>query len=287
MKNNWDNEEETNRSVSMAVLFAAGTLLAGVTGAEEVFLNNGVTAHRGNAAEYPENTMAAFESALKLGADWIELDVYQTKDGKLAVIHDADTARVGDHAVKVAEVTYEELASVDVAHAFRQKHELTIEACVPERVPLLEEVLELVKSQRRTRVSIQPKQPIVDEVVALVKRMKAEPWVGFNDGDLNKMKRVKELDSSLHVFWDWSKGFDVVRDLAIAKQWGFESIVVHHEALTEEVVKAIKDAGCEPGAWTVNARERMRQLKNMGVFRFYTDCPGRALEVKGVPPLQE
>ncbi|MEA3366311.1 MAG: glycerophosphodiester phosphodiesterase family protein [Candidatus Hydrogenedentes bacterium] len=271
----------------MTLLFIAGTFLGAPAAAEEHFLNNGVTAHRGNAAQFPENTMPAFESALKLGADWIELDIYRTKDGKLVIIHDADTARVGERTVKVADVTYEQLAKVDVAHAFRQDHELTVEACPPHRAPLLEEVLELIKSQHRTRVSIQPKQAIVDEAVALVKRMKAELWVGFNDGDLNKMKRVKELDCSLHVFWDWSKDFDLARDLRSAEEWGFESIVVHHEAVTDEVVKAIKDAGFELGAWTVNDADRMRQLHDMGIYRFYTDYPGLALEVKGVAPRGE
>ena len=57
-------------------------------------MNNGVTAHRGNAGEFPENTMPAFESALKLGADWIELDVHQTTDGVIVVTHDADLKRI-------------------------------------------------------------------------------------------------------------------------------------------------------------------------------------------------
>jgi len=268
----------SERILPLIALTMAGAMCLG---AGEGFLNNGVTAHRGNAAEYPENTLPAFESALALGVDWIELDIYRTKDGALAVIHDADTARVGDRTVSVAEATYEELARVDVAHAFRVKHGLSAEACPPQRAPLLEEVLDRVMAQRRTRVSIQPKQPIVDEAVALVKRMKAEAWVGFNDGDLNKMKRVKALEPSLPVFWDWSGGFDLARDLLIARQCGFESIVVHHEALTEDVVKAITDAGFEPGAWTVNDAARMRRLRAMGVYRLYTDYPRCGLELNG------
>ena len=51
------------------------------------FLNNGVTAHRGNSSAYPENTIPSFENALEVGADWIELDVRKTKDGRLVVIH--------------------------------------------------------------------------------------------------------------------------------------------------------------------------------------------------------
>lgn len=266
--------------MSWLVLAMAGAAFFSAPATGEGFLLNGVTAHRGNSGEYPENTLPAFESALALGADWIELDIYRTKDGKLAVLHDADTERVGDHSVRVAEATYAELARVDVAHAFRTKHGLSVEACPPQRAPLLEEVLARVMTQRHTRVSIQPKQHIVDDAIALVKQMKAEAWVGFNDGDLNKMRRVKELDPSLPVFWDWSSGFDLERDLAIAREWGFEAIVVYHEAITEAVVKAIADAGFEPGAWTVNDAERMRNLRDLGVYRFYTDYPRRGFDVK-------
>ena len=47
------------------------------------FLANGVTAHRGNSGEFPENTLPAFKSGIEAGADWIELDIFRTKDGKL------------------------------------------------------------------------------------------------------------------------------------------------------------------------------------------------------------
>ena len=270
--------------MSISALVSVGVCVMTASNGADIpkFLQNGVTAHRGNAGQFPENTMAAFESALKLGADWIELDIFRTKDGKIAVIHDADTARVGDRTVTVAEVAYEELAQVDVAHAFRQKRGLSVAECPPQRAPLLEEVLALIKTQHRTRVSIQPKEAIVDEAVALVKRMNAAAWVGFNDGDLSKMKRVKELEPSLHVFWDWSGEFELARDIPIAKESGFESIVVYHEALTEEVVRAITDAGFEPGAWTVNDPERMAHLQKLGIFRFYTDYPLRALREKGL-----
>src|SRR5690554_4353846 len=62
----------------------------------------GVTAHRGNSWDYPENTLPAFENAIALGVDWAELDVHHTKDGKLVVIHDKATGRVGDKDLEVA-----------------------------------------------------------------------------------------------------------------------------------------------------------------------------------------
>src|SRR5690606_20964240 len=136
------------------------------------FLNNGVTAHRGNSGEHPENTIPALASGIELGADWIELDIFRTKDGKLVVIHDRTTQRVGDKSLVVPHSTYEELLAVDVATDFRNRTGKSIEQCPPQQIPLLEDVLQLVMKQDRTRASIQPKMDCVADSVALVKSLK-------------------------------------------------------------------------------------------------------------------
>ena len=254
---------------------------------ETMFLNNGVTAHRGNAGAFPENTLAAFKSALAVGADWIELDICRTKDGKLAVLHDSTTKRVGDKDLAVAEVSYAELREVDVAHAFRTENGLTVEQCPPARAPLLSEVLALIQCQRRTRLSIQPKMAAVDDAVRLVKEMGAEAWAGFNDGDLKKMRRVKELAPELHVFWDRGAPKDLDADLKTARQHGFESLVIHHKGITKEVADAIHGAGIEAGAWTVNDAAEMRRLLQCGVDRMYTDFPARLLAIRKEMGLSE
>ncbi|RYG75547.1 glycerophosphodiester phosphodiesterase, partial [bacterium] len=60
----------------------------------DTFLRNGVTAHRGASHAFPENTMRAFRGAIELGVDWVELDVFLTKDGQVVVSHDPTTGRV-------------------------------------------------------------------------------------------------------------------------------------------------------------------------------------------------
>ena len=73
-----------------------------------------VIAHRGASAYAPENTLAAFEKAFDMGADWFELDCHLIKDGKLAVIHDADLKRVANEDPRVVPLsTLEALQQVD------------------------------------------------------------------------------------------------------------------------------------------------------------------------------
>ena len=247
---------------------------------EQSFLSNGVTAHRGNSGDFPENTIPAFQSGIDVGADWIELDILRTKDGQIVVIHDRTTKRVGDQDLVVAESTFEELATVDVAADFRRRMKSTANECPPQRIPLLKDVLLLVMEQGRTRVSIQPKMACVADAVALVKELKAERWVGFNDGNLKYMAEVKRLAPDIPVFWDRGASTEIDEDIRIARQHGFESLVLHHSGVTPEKVRKIKAAGIEVGAWTINDQATMTRLVSAGVERLYTDHPRLLLTLK-------
>jgi len=131
----------------------------------------------------------------------------------------------------------------------------------------------LVMKQNRTRVSIQPKVDCVADAVALIKELKAEQWVGFNDGKLSYMAEVKRLHRDLPVFWDRGANTDINEDIRIASQHGFEALVLHYSGVTSEKVRKIKAAGIEAGAWTVNDEATMTRLLDAGVERLYTDHP--------------
>lgn len=237
----------------------------------------GVTAHRGNSWDFPENTIPAFESAIELGVDWAELDIHRTKDGKLVVVHDTTTGRVGDKDLEVASSTYEELRSVDVATEFRRVKGRTTEQVPVQHIPLLEEVIALFLQQHTTKISIQPKTDCVEQAVKLIQEMGASHLVGFNDGNLDYMTKVKQLAPEIPVFWDRPADADIERDIQIAKDRGFESLVVNHRGLSAEKIQKIHAAGLESGSWTVNDQGTMQKLLAYGVERIYTDFP-RLLE---------
>lgn len=244
------------------------------------FLANGVTAHRGDSANHPENTLAAIDSALTLGVDWIEIDIHRSSEGALVVIHDDRTGRVGDSDLVVAENTVDKLRAVDVATGFRAAHGLEPEACPPQAIPTLRQVLMRIIHQDKTRLSIQPKVDCVDEAIALIRELKAEAWVGFNDGDLEKLKRVKALAPAIPVFWDRPADFPAAEEIATAKTQGFSAIVVKAEGLNPQMLQAITAAGLESGAWTVNDEAEMKRLRALGVQRIYTDAPEILLKMK-------
>jgi glycerophosphoryl diester phosphodiesterase len=254
-------------------------LMCVVFSEQNAFKHNGVTAHRGNSSEYPENTIAAFQSALSLGVDWIELDIHKTGDNQIVVIHDAETGRVGDTNLQVCRVPFKELKSVDVAHQFRTYNNLPLADCPSASVPLLADVIRLVMEQSETRISIQPKADCVKEAVMIVKDLEAVKWIGFNDGNLRKMKQVKKHAESIPVFWDRPANTDIDKDLRIAQREAFEAIVINHNGMTKAKVEKIHQAGLQVGAWTVNDASRMESLLAVGVDRIYTDYPGLLLQL--------
>ena len=96
-------------------------------------------AHRGASSEYPENTMLAFEEAVRIGADGIELDVHKSSDGKLIVIHDEDVRRthLGNGLVK--DFTLKEIKTFKCRKKIFRDNDKAL-------IPTLNEVLELLKN---------------------------------------------------------------------------------------------------------------------------------------------
>src|SRR5438105_11174989 len=99
-----------------------------------------VIAHRGASVAEPENTLRAFELAIKQGAQMIELDLHATRDGRVVVIHDEDLRHTTNLTGRISELT---LAEVRRADAGKGEH-----------VPTLEETLDLAHTRARLYIEI-------------------------------------------------------------------------------------------------------------------------------------
>ena len=86
-------------------------------------------AHRGFSGKYPENTILAFQKAIEVGADGIELDVQLTKDGEVVIIHDETIDRTTDGKGYVVDYTYEELSKFRAAGSYLAKECKEIGGC--------------------------------------------------------------------------------------------------------------------------------------------------------------
>ena len=99
-----------------------------------------VIAHRGAAGAAPENTLASVERAIIDGADLIEIDVQETADGEVVVIHDSDLMKIGGVNLAIWDATYQQLQDIGVGSWFAPEFG-------DERVPSLQQVLELLQGE--------------------------------------------------------------------------------------------------------------------------------------------
>ncbi len=117
----------------------------------------------------------------------IELDIFRTKDGKIVVIHDRTTGRVGDRDLVVPEATYEQLLAVDVA---ADSPPPGVQRPSPSTRSRCWKTCLIRNDPEPMRVRFSPNGLRAD-AIALVRELGAERWIGFNDGNLPLMAEVK------------------------------------------------------------------------------------------------
>ena len=104
-----------------------------------------IFAHRGSKSNRPENTLAAFSEAVRVGVDGIELDVHLTKDNQVVVIHDESIDRTTNGTGLIRDMTFEEIRQYSAGSWFDTQYKF-------EKIPLLSEVLDLLKEMNFTGV---------------------------------------------------------------------------------------------------------------------------------------
>ncbi|MCC6443405.1 MAG: glycerophosphodiester phosphodiesterase [Armatimonadetes bacterium] len=228
-----------------------------------------IIAHRGDSGHCPENTLAAFRSALEIGADGIELDIHASRDGRLVVCHDATVARTTGQEGRISEMDYDEIRALDAGSRFDARF-------AGERMPLLDEVLDLALG--RGRLYIEVKEPGCEALVARLlreRRAVADSLIiSFHADCLLALKKLLP---------DAALGFLTVRpdDLARVAEMGLPAISIACRPVTADFVEAAHRQGIMVSCWTVNEPEAMGSLARFGVDSITTDFPARCLSVLG------
>ena len=123
--------------------------------------------HRGLVRHAPENTIPAFEAAVALGAS-IELDVYQTRDGELVVIHDNTVDRTTNGTGTVGDMTLAQIRKLDAGSWFHPRFQGL-------KVPTLDEAFRVIKKRQRVPITIALNMKVIsprieEKIVKLVKK---------------------------------------------------------------------------------------------------------------------
>src|SRR5690606_30839183 len=157
-----------------------------------------IVAHRGAAAQAPENTMEAFRLGVEAGADAIELDVHLTADGQLAVIHDETLDRTTDRTGRVADLTMDQVREADAGATFARPDDSGLPfAGRGLTVPILPEVLEWLPDGVGLVIEIKARAAADAVVEAVRGHPVREGRLAVISCDEAAIERVRKLDQGI------------------------------------------------------------------------------------------
>ncbi|MEU9205880.1 MULTISPECIES: glycerophosphodiester phosphodiesterase [unclassified Streptomyces] len=210
--------------------------------------------HRGVMGVEPENTLRSFIHAEQAGMDLIELDLHLSKDGALAVMHDAEVDRTTDGKGPIADKTLSELRELDAGQG--------------ERVPVFEEVLDAVRSPLQAEIKDVAAARTLAEVMRrrdLVDRVEV---ISFHDEAIAEIAQLVPGVRTALVASRW--GNDVVDR---AKAVGATRLVLNVRRITLELVERAHAEGLTVVGWVVNTQDHLRLARGLGLDGATTDFP--------------
>ncbi len=246
----------------------------GACAAEPEGPTTAVVAHRGASGDAPENTLAAVSRALELGADWIELDVRLSADGRAVLVHDADVERTSDGTGLVAELDFATLRELDVGSWFDARF-------ADERVPSVEETAALAGDAAGLMLDLK----LAGAGAAIASDLAAAGFdldrvlVGAWD-DAQLADATEHLEGATMLFiGEVPEGATDTSWIDALAEKGYEALSLSWEGVTSEVLTRAHAFGLDVHVWTVNERGDMERVVEAGVDGVITDQPALLVEV--------
>jgi glycerophosphoryl diester phosphodiesterase len=227
-----------------------------------------VVAHRGAHASAPENSLASIRKAIEMGCDYVELDVRETKDGALVLMHDRNVERMTDGAGEIAAMTLEEVQKL----RFKRGPEWS-----GERVPAFEEALEICRG--KIKVYVDNKSGPPERVMAAIEKHGMVREVVIYDS-VARLRAFKSLQPAVWIMPDHPRTRDEMT--ALLSSLKPETLDGKASDWTVEEVDTARRGGAE--VWVDNLglsdNEQGYQLSiRMEVDGIQTDHPEELLDL--------
>ena len=217
-----------------------------------------VIGHRGAAGLAPENTLASFSQAVRLGVDAVELDVHRSADGHLVVMHDERVDRTTNGKGQVAATTLAALRRLDAGGG--------------ERIPTLDEVLEAVPTRIAVNIELKGRGTAGPVARAVAGRRRPLLVSAFDHAELARFHGLCPAIPCAPLLAQWRRGV-----LDTARTLGAWSMNLANRIADAATVSAVRESGCLCLVYTVNDAERAAALRTMGVAGVFSDFPDRLL----------
>lgn len=228
-----------------------------------------IWAHRGASGHAPENTLEAFQKAIDMKADGVELDIQLTKDGEIVVCHDETIDRTSNGIGSVKDYTLAELKKFN----FNKTHPEYDHASIP----TMKEVFELIKPSPLT-INIELKtgqydyDGIEEKILALTKEEGMEDRVIYSSFNHYSIKKIQQLNPNAKTAFLYSDG---ALDMpAYGEKNGVNALHPWvYNLRYPDFMQECNQKGLEVNVWTVNTKEEVMACVQAGVHAIITNYP--------------
>lgn len=250
-----------------------------------------IIGHRGASSYAPENSLAAFQMAIDVGADGVEFDVQLAKDGVPVVLHDATLERTGLRPDRVADLTSGQLSKIDIGSWFNKKFPKKANPdFANETVPTLTQVLELLKDKKGL-IYIELKcgdtdyEPLAKAVCDVIRgshllpqiivksfKLAAIPIVRFC---LPEVQTAALFEPTIMDFLRRRKHI-----LTIAHEFGAHQISIHYSLVTRKLVELATASSMPVTIWTADDMKWKKRCTKLGIKALITNDPAKLIAIQ-------
>lgn len=238
-----------------------------------ILTNTQITAHRGYSAVAPENTLYAFEEAVGIGADYIELDVQLTADEQLVVFHDKTIDRTTDGKGELNKYTYEELQKFSVGSWFSRDGEFD-----DARIVLLSDVLETVGNDILLNIEIKNHGNVsrtAEKTVEVIEEYGIERSCYITSFSYSALKTVKKINPKIKT----GLIANVASSTSFSQLKYIDAVSLNYIFINQSIVNMAHQNGKRVFVWTVDSRSDIQHMIAMGVDNIITNRPDRVSEI--------
>ena len=237
-----------------------------------------VIAHRGASAYAPENTLSAFNLALEMGADGVELDVSLTKDGIPVVLHDDTVDRTTNGRGAVNQLTLAQVKELDASNKFEKYR--------GEKIPTLEQVLRAVAPRGTINIELKNFALKTDGIeaatLAAIENTSALDRVMVSSFNPLALRRMCQLEPRIPRGLLYSPRLPIFLRRAWLRPLAHPTAMhPHFSMITREFVAWARGKGYKINTWTVDDPNEMKRLIELGVDGIITNKPDVLRKIVG------
>ncbi|MFU0800278.1 MAG: glycerophosphodiester phosphodiesterase [Xylanivirga thermophila] len=229
-----------------------------------------IAGHRGSITDAPENSLPAIMNALEKGANFVEIDVQQTKDGVVVLHHDKTLKKIAGISDNITDLTYKDLASIDIGCRFSNRY-------AGEKIPTLEEILVATKDKINLIIELKSYNntgnELAKKVVDLVEKHDMIKNCYIQSLDYKALQTVRKLNKDIKI------GQIIILSAGDLSTLDLDFYTIEQTMLSDAFVKKANRLNREVWVWTVNEEEDIRNVLLYNIDGIITDYPERIKDI--------